>query len=130
MVALLAAGALAFGLLRKPPNPPPPEVARDPLLVEGRALYLARCASCHGERGRGDGPIAKSLAGPPVGDLTDATWKHGDRPDQVLAVVAGGVRDTSMPPWRGTLKPLQLRAVAAYVFYLAGRPAPDALRAP
>jgi cytochrome c oxidase cbb3-type subunit III len=86
--------------------------------------------SCHGTSGRGDGPIAKGLTGPPVGDLTDADWKHGDRPDQVLAVVAQGVRDTAMPSWKATLGDRELHAVSAYVFYLAGRPVPEALRAP
>ena len=46
--------------------------------MTGRAIYLDRCKSCHGEGGKGDGPLAKGLSGPPVGDLTDDVWKHGD----------------------------------------------------
>jgi cytochrome c oxidase cbb3-type subunit 3 len=128
MLGLLAGGALALTLLRTPPPPPPAAIADDPLLVEGRSVYLARCLSCHGESGRGDGPIAKGLAGPPVGDLTDADWKHGDRPNQVFAVVAQGVRDTAMPPWNTALGDRELRGVTAYVYYLAGRPVPEVLR--
>jgi cytochrome c oxidase cbb3-type subunit III len=130
MLALLAGGALVLGLFRGPAIPPPAAIARDPLLNEGYEVYQARCVSCHGASGRGDGPIARGLAGPPVGDLTDADWKHGDRPDQVLAVVAQGVRDTAMPPWKTTLNDRALHAVTAYVYYLAGRPVPEALRAP
>jgi cytochrome c oxidase cbb3-type subunit 3 len=78
--------------------------------------------------GRGDGPIAKGLAGPPVGDLTDKTWKHGDRPEQVVGVVSAGVRDTAMPGWKGTFGPEDIRAVSAYVYHLAGRQVPEALR--
>jgi cytochrome c oxidase cbb3-type subunit III len=130
MLALMAAGAVAFGVLRRGAGPPPAAIAGDPLLVEGREVYLSRCVSCHGEAGRGDGPIAKGLAGPPVGDLSDADWKHGDRPEQVEAVVARGVRETAMPGWEGVLGPRQVRAVTAYVYHLAGRPAPEALRAP
>ena len=127
-VVLVVAAAAAFTLLKTPPSPPPPEIASDPLLVTGRELYLARCVSCHGISGRGDGPIAKGLAGPPVGDLTDEIWKHGDRPEQVVGVVSAGVRDTAMPGWKGTFGPEDIRAVSAYVYYLARRPVPDALR--
>jgi cytochrome c oxidase cbb3-type subunit 3 len=130
MLALVAGAVTAFSLLRAPASPPPAAIADDPLLVEGRAVYLARCVSCHGDSGRGDGPIARGLAGPPVGDLTDARWKHGDRPDQVLAVVAQGVPNSAMPPWKSTLSDRALHAVAAYAYYLAGRPVPAALRVP
>jgi cytochrome c oxidase cbb3-type subunit 3 len=129
MLALLGGAALSYNLLKKPAGPPPAEIAGDPLLVEGRQIYLARCVSCHGESGRGDGPIAKGLAGP-VGDLTVAAWKHGDRPEQVVAVVSAGVGDKGMPGWAGVLSPRELRATSAYVYQLAGRPVPAALRAP
>jgi cytochrome c oxidase cbb3-type subunit 3 len=129
-VALVSVAAVVFVVLKTPPSPPPPEIAADPLLVEGRELYLARCVSCHGVSGRGDGPIAKGLAGPPVGDLSDKTWKHGDRPEQVLAVVSAGVRDTAMPGWKAAFGPDGVRAASAYVYYLAGRDVPEELRKP
>ena len=130
MLALIAGAALFYYLLKKPASSPPPAIVGDPLLVEGHALYQSRCVSCHGTLGKGDGPIAKGLSGPPVGDLTDAAWKHGDRPDQVLAVVAKGTPGTAMPAWAGTFNARELRAVSAYVFHLAGRTVPEALRAP
>lgn len=130
MVILIVAGAVSFKLLQKPIGPPPADIASDALLVQGREVYLSRCVSCHGPKGRGDGPIAKGLSGPPPGDLTDAKWKHGDSPDQVLQVVIQGVKDTSMPGWRGTLSPGELKAVSGYVFYLAGRTVPETFRAP
>ena len=130
MLVLIAGGVGAFRMLSKPPPPPPPEVAADALLTQGRAIYLGRCATCHGNLGRGDGPIAGHLIGPPVGNLTDDNWKHGDRPDQVLAVIGQGVPNTRMEGWSRVLDPPELRAIAAYVYYLAKRPVPDELRTP
>lgn len=128
MFALIVAGSVAYMMLRKPPSPPPAAVAADPLLLEGRSIYLDRCQGCHGPLGRGDGPIAGGLAGPPPGDLADGDWKHGDRPDQVLAVLSRGVPETSMPGWSGILDPHQVQSVAAFVYFLAHRPVPEALR--
>jgi cytochrome c oxidase cbb3-type subunit III len=128
MLGLMMAGLLAYFLLRSPPVPPPPEVASDPLLLEGRSIYLARCATCHGLEGRGDGPISGHLMGPPVGNLTDGKWKHGDKPRGVMAVISKGVEGTRMAGWGQLLEPSQLRAVTAYVFHLAKLPVPEELR--
>ncbi len=130
MLGLVAGGFVAFRLLSNPIAPPPPEVARDLLLTQGRAIYLGRCATCHGSDGRGDGPIARDLLGPPVGNLTDDEWKHGDRPDQVLGVIAQGVPGTRMTGWGNVLDPPELKAAAGYVYYLARRPVPEQLRQP
>ncbi|MGZ3414745.1 MAG: hypothetical protein ACXWNX_14200, partial [Isosphaeraceae bacterium] len=51
MLGLMIAGVLAYFMLSSSPAPPPPEVAGDPLLLEGRSIYLARCATCHGQEG-------------------------------------------------------------------------------
>jgi mono/diheme cytochrome c family protein len=130
MLCLLVTGLVSFQLLKKPLGPPPPEVAKDPLLTEGRLIYLGRCATCHGSDGRGDGPIAADLLGPPVGNLTDNNWKHGDRPYQVMSVIREGVPNTRMTGWSSVLDPSQVQAVAAYVYYLAKRPVPEELRKP
>jgi cytochrome c oxidase cbb3-type subunit 3 len=130
MLGLMAGGFVTFRMLSKPPPPPPAEVAKDPLLTQGRTIFLGRCATCHGNEGRGDGPIAANLIGPPVGNLTDDQWKHGDQPDKVLAVIGQGVPNTRMEGWGRVLDPPELKAVAAYVYYLARRPVPEELRKP
>jgi cytochrome c oxidase cbb3-type subunit III len=130
MLGLMAGGFVAFQFLKKPPPPVPPEVARDPLLTQGRTIFLGRCATCHGNEGLGNGPIAGSILGPPVGNLTDDQWKHGDRPDQVLAVIGQGVPNTRMDGWSRVLDPSDLKAVSGYVYYLAKRSVPEDLRKP
>ena len=42
---------------------------------DGAALFLSLCASCHGELGRGDGPVASLLVNPPP-DLTLITQRN------------------------------------------------------
>jgi mono/diheme cytochrome c family protein len=128
LLVLLISGFVAYRLLKTTPSPPPAQIAGDPLLVEGRELYLARCVSCHGSSGKGDGPIAHGLAGPPPGNLTDDQWKHGDQPGQVLKVLSAGVKDTAMPGFAGIFKPHELRALAAYVYHLANQQVPGELR--
>lgn len=72
-----------------PVLPPAPDESR------GRQLYIQRCAGCHGETGRGDGPAAAWLRPRPTNfaehayataRLSDALWH--------------GVEGTSMPAWR------------------------------
>ena len=43
--------------------------------MEGKDLYLAYCASCHGKLGKGDGPVASALKGP-LADLTSISKRN------------------------------------------------------
>jgi cytochrome c oxidase cbb3-type subunit III len=128
IVGLLVGGFIAYRMLSKPADPAPPEVASDPLLNQGWIIYQARCVACHGNAGRGDGPLATQLSGPPVGNLTDDVWKHGARPEQVLSVISKGVPDTRMEGWGRVLDPPEVKAVAAYVYFLAKRAVPEEIR--
>jgi mono/diheme cytochrome c family protein len=123
-------GVVAAILLRpdRGGGPPPESIADDLLLVRGRQIYFDRCMSCHGKTGRGDGPIAGMVGPTKPGDLTDDRWTHGDQPEQVLRVISQGVPGTAMAAWSGTFDPPDLRAVTAYVYYLADREVPEALR--
>ena len=60
-----------------------------------------------------------------MGNLTDSEWKHGERPDQVITVIGQGVPNTRMDGWGRVLDPPEIKAVAAYVYYLAKRPVPE-----
>lgn len=84
--SLLAAAPIAA------PPPPPAEPA---------ALFVLRCAPCHGEGGRGDGPAAVALT-PKPRDLTDPAF-HAAKDDAALRRVileGGGAVGLSavMPP--------------------------------
>jgi len=54
------------------PAPTPDAAAR------GATLYAARCATCHGANGHGDGALAPGLAVPPADLTAEHLWQHPD----------------------------------------------------
>lgn len=63
--------------------------------ARGRALFAELCATCHGPRGRGDGPRAADLKPPPV-SFIDPVTAEGLSPLRVASAVRFGVEDTPM----------------------------------
>lgn len=73
--------------------------------ISGAKLFHQYCASCHGEKGNGNGPVAPYLTVQPS-DLTKIAERRGGKfpEDQIIRIVAGeenppghGVR--TMPVW-------------------------------
>jgi mono/diheme cytochrome c family protein len=84
--------------------------------MTGAALYRQHCAACHGDSGRGDGPVGTALRTPPA-DLTTLARQHnGVFPGDKVAEFIDGTRDVwahgprAMPVWgmmfqsRGTIR--------------------------
>lgn len=88
-------------------------------LVDGRAVYAARCASCHGDRGLGDGPAAAGIRPPPPA-IGDRSVMRGVSPALLYRVVSAGVSGTAMPAWGETLTAEQRWNVVGYVLSLQG----------
>lgn len=67
--------------------------AEMPQASDGRSLYLDNCAACHGESGKGDGPLARSMSKPPK-DLTLIKVRHGDNfpRAKVMSIIDGYAR--------------------------------------
>lgn len=90
----------------------------------GAVSYAARCALCHGEAGRGDGPLAPSMTPRPT-DLTGGNVKFRSTPRLARATEADlyrtitvGLRGTAMPPF-ADLPEAERRALAAFTRGLA-----------
>ena len=88
-------------------------LADTPTLLEGRQVFAATCAACHGPAARGRGlsgvnilPHPADLRAPRIGNLTDG---------EVLGYIAEGVPGTGMPAWKLLLTRPQMEAVARYV---------------
>jgi cbb3-type cytochrome oxidase cytochrome c subunit/cytochrome c553 len=85
----------------------PKLTAGDP--APGRELYARHCASCHGDKGQGDGKGAAGLHPKPA-NFTD----HEYSPDRLGFALWNGVGGTAMPAWRD-FDPADLANLAAVV---------------
>ncbi len=82
-------------------------------VAEGRALYEMRCASCHGDRGAGDGFAAVGMdPAPPA--FADRRLMADVTPALMYRVVSVGIRGTAMGGFPD-LTPAQRWAVVTYV---------------
>jgi mono/diheme cytochrome c family protein len=93
-------------------------------LAEGKELYTANCADCHGETGKGDGPMAAYTGEPLPSDLTDAEWKHGSTDGEIFLVIHDGVENTGMRNFDKELTEQQIWHLVNYVKSLGPKPSP------
>ena len=69
-LAVLVAGAFGLASVTLAADPPKPAFGKD--------QFNARCASCHGVSGKGNGPVAKQI-GTTVPDLTTYAKRNGGK---------------------------------------------------
>lgn len=89
----------------------------------GRALYLASCVLCHGEKGDGRGIRREGLSQAPR-DFTDVGFRQRTTPRHLFASIREGVRGTAMPAWK-SLTDEETWDLVAYVLVLSA-PGPAA----
>jgi mono/diheme cytochrome c family protein len=104
----------------------------------GRLLYLsaqAKCATCHGDRGLGDGPQTFSVQKNPTTNedyplpglyddwgnplkprnLTAGIYRGGRRPVDLYRRIYAGIKGTPMPAFGQVLKPQEIWDIVNYV---------------
>ena len=91
----------------------------------GKIIYDTNCASCHGETGKGDGPVGQVLQPPPrnfaVGEFkfdTDKDGKTGTDADLTNVITKGAGAfggNQMMAAWGGMLSPTDIANVIAYI---------------
>ncbi|MGE0658156.1 MAG: cytochrome-c oxidase, cbb3-type subunit III [Reyranellaceae bacterium] len=81
-------------------------------LSDGKQVFAANCASCHGADGRG----SREFGAP---DLTDDTWIYGGDANSIHVSVHYG-RQGHMPHWEGRLSPMEIKLLTLYVDALSG----------
>jgi mono/diheme cytochrome c family protein len=93
----------------------------------GKTIFTTNCASCHGESGKGDGPVGKALQ-PPPRDFTKAEFKFdtdgdgktGTETDLENVISQGAAAFGGSPlmaPWP-TLSETDKQNVIAYIHTL------------
>jgi high-affinity iron transporter len=92
-----------------------PVPSRPPSLARGAAVFREQCAACHGDQGRGDGPKAKTLEGPPPTNLADPSLMGDVPPIEIFRKIAIGVPGTAMPEFADDISEEDRWAVTAYV---------------
>ena len=110
-------------LLTNRPDPPPeylekrnPKEGNIEAANAGREVYRIHCVMCHGEKGRGDGPVANSLSPKPQSlaasqaGLSDAYlfWRISE----------GGLKkpfSSAMPTWKNILSEDEIWEIIAFL---------------
>ena len=110
----------------EPPIPlPGPPKATPELVARGKALYAqAKCAECHGESGRGDGPSADTLQDDfqrPIrpADFTRGQHKAGASVTDLYRTMTTGLDGTPMPSFADSMSDAERWAIAYYVLSLS-----------
>jgi cytochrome c oxidase cbb3-type subunit 2 len=104
---------------------PPPPRATPQLLADGKVLYeRAKCAECHGEHGKGDGPSAATLKDDfdrPIrpADFTRGELKAGGTVTDVYRTMTTGLDGTPMPSFADTMTDAERWAISYYVLSLS-----------
>jgi len=99
------------------------KAAGDP--AKGKVIFTTNCSSCHGESGKGDGPVGAAL-NPHPRDFTKAEFKFDAAKDgkpgsdaALTNVIKNGAAayggSPLMAPWGGTLSDADIQNVIAYI---------------
>ena len=82
--------------------------------ADAAALWKSRCAMCHGETGKGDGPAGLALQ-PPPRDLTDPKFWVGVSRERIKKAITEGRPGTAMVSFANTLSPEEIDALVDYL---------------
>ena len=96
--------------------------SRPPDLGRGAEVYRTSCAGCHGDRGRGDGPLAAGLDPAPA-NLADWAALSDQSPLDYYRRINIGVVGTAMPAFEDRIPARERWAVALYATTLRLPPA-------
>jgi mono/diheme cytochrome c family protein len=89
-------------------------------LAAARAIYMDKCANCHGEKGFGDGPEA-GMYDPPPASLADAPLMNGMPDGEIYWKITEGRKP--MPSFKNQLSDEQRWQLVNFLRTLVPKPA-------
>jgi mono/diheme cytochrome c family protein len=102
-----------------------PAPSGKPDAAKGAPLYATNCASCHGPKGDGDGPVGAAL-NPKPAKHSDGNYMNPLTNDHIFKTIKeGGAavgKSPMMAPWGGVLTDDQIWDLVAFVRSLAKPP--------
>jgi mono/diheme cytochrome c family protein len=122
MLMLAACAAPAPAASTEAPVPAPYAGMKNPLAGKadavdaGKATFMDNCSTCHGDKGKGDGPGGASLKVKPA-DLTEVA--ANDEDDRIIWTISeGGAaagKSADMRPWKDQLSQEEIWQVVTYM---------------
>ncbi len=110
-------GAIPVTGVELPPDgslPTNPVPATPVSIARGKILFDIHCAVCHGEEGKGDGPVAAYFK-PPASDVADLTEDRIVREEDGLIYLTITKGFQGMPPLASNLTPRERWDVINYL---------------
>ena len=90
-------------------------------IAKGKELYISnKCASCHGDEGKGDGENAEGFDPYPTNFHDIKTYYHGYKETDVVRSIKLGNKDNAnsiMPPF-ANLTDQELKEISSYILSL------------
>ncbi|MFQ5514660.1 MAG: c-type cytochrome [Myxococcota bacterium] len=94
------------------------EGAKEADPAKGKQVYDTYCATCHGPKGDGQGPVGKGL-NPPPRDFTKADFKYGGTDQDLFDVISNGAAAKGgsplMAPWGAVISEQDRWALVAFI---------------
>jgi mono/diheme cytochrome c family protein len=87
------------------------------IAYRGRKQFVQRCVQCHGEEGRGDGPLAEQISGN-IPDFTAPDYAATMSPQTIFDIITQGRMEKMMPSWENMMSESERWDVTAYVWSL------------
>jgi len=93
--------------------------------AEGKKFYSQYCSTCHGEKGKGDGPAAQALPVKPADHTSGAIMNQLSDQFLMTIIAKGGSavgKSSFMPAWGNAISDKEIRDIVAYLRTIADPP--------